>query len=51
MPSRYTSEGSNTDAAALAKNLGIDTQTIPIGPAFDAYKEMMEDAFKGSPRT
>jgi NAD+ synthase (glutamine-hydrolysing) len=49
MPSRYTSEGSNTDAAALAKNLGIDTQTIPIGPAFDAYKEMMEGAFKGLP--
>jgi NAD+ synthase (glutamine-hydrolysing) len=49
MPSRYTSEGSNTDAAALAKNLGIYTQTIPIGPAFDAYKEMMEGAFKGLP--
>ncbi len=49
MPSRYTSEGSNTDAAALAKNLRIDTQTIPIGPAFDAYREMLEDAFKGLP--
>src|ERR687897_902897 len=49
MPSRYTSEGSNTDAAALAKNLGIDTQTIPIGPAFDAYREMLEGAFKGLP--
>jgi NAD+ synthase (glutamine-hydrolysing) len=49
MPSRYTSEVSNTDAAALAKNLGIDTQTIPIGPAFDAYRKMMEGAFKGLP--
>src|ERR671917_2304671 len=49
MPSRYTSEGSNTDAVALAKNLGIDTQTIPIGPAFDAYREMLKDAFKGLP--
>src|SRR5215210_8033724 len=49
MPSRYTSEESNSDAAALAKNLGIDTQNIPIGPAFDAYREMMEDAFKGLP--
>src|SRR5215218_5618353 len=49
MPSRYTSKESNTDAAALAKNLGIDTQTIPIGPAFDAYREMMKDAFKGLP--
>jgi len=49
MPSRYTSDLSNTDAAALAKNLGIDTQTIPIGPAFDAYREMLEGAFKGLP--
>src|ERR671918_1807735 len=49
MPSRYTSEGSNTDAAALAQSLGIHPQTIPIGPAFDAYSEMMEDAFKGLP--
>jgi NAD+ synthase (glutamine-hydrolysing) len=49
MPSRYTSDLSNTDAAALAKNLGIDTQTIPIGPAFDAYEEMLRDAFKGLP--
>jgi len=49
MPSRYTSEESNTDAAALAKNLGMDTQNIPIRPAFDAYREMMEDAFKGLP--
>src|SRR5215210_3235286 len=49
MPSSYTSEASNSDAAALAKNLGVDTQTIPIGPAFDAYREMMEEAFKGLP--
>ncbi|HEX2740338.1 MAG TPA: NAD+ synthase [Rubrobacter sp.] len=49
MPSRYTSEVSNTDAAALAKNLRIDTQTIPIGPAFDAYREMLKSAFKGLP--
>ncbi|HEX6708873.1 MAG TPA: NAD+ synthase [Rubrobacter sp.] len=49
MPSRYTSEISNTDAAALAKNLGIDTLTIPIGPAFDAYREMLEGAFRGLP--
>jgi NAD+ synthase (glutamine-hydrolysing) len=49
MPSRYTSDLSNTDAAALAKNLGIDTQTVPIGPAFDAYREMLAAAFKGLP--
>lgn len=49
MPSRYTSETSNADAAALAKNLGIDTKTIAIEPAFEAYREMMKDAFKGLP--
>jgi NAD+ synthase (glutamine-hydrolysing) len=47
MPSRYTSELSNTDAAALAKNLRIETMQIPIGPAFDAYREMLAGAFEG----
>jgi NAD+ synthase (glutamine-hydrolysing) len=49
MPSKYTSEASNTDARALIKNLGIDSQEIPIGPAFDAYREMLEESFKGLP--
>src|SRR5919202_399527 len=49
MPSRYTSEESNTDAQALVKNLGIDSLVIPIGPAFDAYKKMLEESFKGLP--
>src|SRR5919107_5561215 len=49
MPSRYTSEASNADAEAVAKNLGIDTQVVPIGPAFDAYMEMLEGPFKGLP--
>ena len=49
MPSRYTSEASNTDAEALAKSLGIDVRVIPIGPAFDAYTEMLEPHFKDLP--
>jgi NAD+ synthase (glutamine-hydrolysing) len=49
MPSRYTSEESNTDAQAVVENLGIDTLEIPIGPAFDAYLEMLEGAFEGLP--
>ncbi len=49
MPSRYTSDLSNTDAEALAKNLGVDTQVVPIRPAFDAYRGMLEEAFKGLP--
>src|SRR5919206_3094986 len=47
MPSRYTSAASNTDAEAVAKNLRIDTQVVPIGSAFDAYLEMLEGAFRG----
>ena len=49
MPSRYTSELSNTDAAELAENLGIDTRVVPIGPAFDAYRGMLEGEFEGLP--
>lgn len=47
MPSRYSSEGSKTDAAALARNLGIDMLTIPIEPAFAAYLQMTNEAFSG----
>jgi NAD+ synthase (glutamine-hydrolysing) len=49
MPSEYTSEESNADAQAVVENLGIDTYTIPIGPAFDAYGEMLADVFEGMP--
>jgi NAD+ synthase (glutamine-hydrolysing) len=49
MPSRYTSEESNTDARAVVKNLGIDSLEVPIGPAFDAYREMLQEHFKGLP--
>ncbi|NDH92760.1 MAG: NAD(+) synthase, partial [Actinobacteria bacterium] len=47
MPSRYSSEGSRTDAADLARNLGIELLTVPIEPAFGAYLEMTRDAFDG----
>lgn len=47
MPSRYSSEGSKTDAAHLAANLGIDLQTIAIEPAFAAYLDMLEPSFTG----
>jgi NAD+ synthase (glutamine-hydrolysing) len=47
MPSRYSSEGSLADAAALAHNLGIDFRTIPIEPAFAAYLEMTSPSFAG----
>jgi len=49
MPSRYSSEGSRTDAAALASALGIDLQTISIEPAFEAYLSMTQQSFAGKP--
>jgi NAD+ synthase (glutamine-hydrolysing) len=45
MPSRYSSEGSVTDALALAENLGIRTYTIPIEPAHTAFESMLEPVF------
>jgi NAD+ synthase (glutamine-hydrolysing) len=47
MPSRYSSGGSQTDAALLARNLGIDVQTISIEPAFSAYLDMTAQSFAG----
>ncbi|MGK2964458.1 MAG: NAD+ synthase [Tepidiformaceae bacterium] len=48
MPSRYSSEHSETDAAALAKNLGIRYMTIPIEPAHAAMLSMVAGAFEGT---
>ena len=47
MPSRYSSEGSRTDAATLAANLGVELRTISIEPAFSAYLEMTAESFAG----
>ncbi len=47
MPSRYSSEGSISDARALADNLGIGLTIIPIEPAHAAYLEMLEAPFAG----
>ena len=45
LPSRYSSEGSKTDAQALADRLGIEMLTIPIEAAFAASLEMLSGAF------
>jgi NAD+ synthase (glutamine-hydrolysing) len=47
MPSRYSSDGSRSDAAALAKNLGIQYQEIPIESVFSAYLQTLAPAFAG----
>jgi len=47
MPSRYSSEGSRSDAADLARQLGIELRTIAIEPAFSAFLEMTAPSFAG----
>ena len=47
MPSRYSSEGSVTDAKLLADKLGVELTTIPIEPAHHAYMDMLTPHFKG----
>jgi NAD+ synthase (glutamine-hydrolysing) len=47
MPSRYSSEGSRTDAAALADALGIDLRLVPIEPAHEALRQMISSALDG----
>ena len=49
LPICYSSEGSRTDAEALARNLGIEMLTVPIEPAFAVYLEMTQQAFIGRP--
>ncbi len=49
MPSRFSSQGSRSDAAELARNLGIDYRTIPIEPAHAALLEMLSPAFEDMP--
>jgi len=41
MPSRYSSEGSRRDAAALAEALGIELLTVPIEPAHAVLRELL----------
>ena len=41
MPSRYSSEGSVTDADALAAHLGIDLRTVPIESAHSALSALI----------
>ena len=45
MPSPYTSRESLEDAEACARMLGIRYETIPIGPAMEAFGAMLAPAF------
>ena len=50
MPSPFSSRGSVDDSLALAKNLGIETLTLPIETAMQAMDETLADAFRGTAR-
>ena len=49
MPSRYSSEHSKSDAAELARNLGIQYDTIPIEGMFEAALRELSPHFGGRP--
>ncbi len=48
MPSPYSSDHSITDALELAKNLGINTQTLPIAEVMQSYDRTLNDLFTGT---
>ena len=49
LPSPYSSEGSLTDARALAANLGIRFEVLPIGALFAGAREALAPVFRGRP--
>lgn len=48
MPSPYSSDHSITDAVALATNLGIKTQTVPIAPMMQSFDSSLAEMFVGT---
>jgi NAD+ synthase (glutamine-hydrolysing) len=48
LPSRYSTEGSITDAEQLCANLGVELRTIAIEPAFAATLDMLAPSFEGA---
>lgn len=47
MPSPYTSHESEEDVVDLVRCLGIDLNTIPITPTFEAYRQSLAPSFVG----
>ncbi len=47
LPSRFTSQASLDDAAAVAQSLGVALDTVPIGPAHDAVLGTLAPLFAG----
>ena len=47
MPSRYSSEGTRSDARTISENLGVELYELPIEEATAAYDELLAEAFTG----
>jgi NAD+ synthase (glutamine-hydrolysing) len=47
MPSQYSSQGSISDARALAQNLGIRFEVVPIKAIFEQYRAALGPVFQG----
>ncbi len=49
MPSEYSSHGSIEDARALATNLGLRFELLPINCVFDSYRKTLKTVFADRP--
>jgi NAD+ synthase (glutamine-hydrolysing) len=47
MPSRYSSEGTRSDARRLAENLGCPFMELPIGSIVEAFEQTLTEPFAG----
>lgn len=47
MPSQFSSEGTYSDALALAKALGVELRELPIGGLMDRYEQLLAASFDG----
>src|SRR5260370_10461976 len=47
MPGPYSSPGSIEDARALANNLGMRFELLPINSAVEAYRQTLQNVFAG----
>jgi len=50
MPGPFSSEGSVTDARALARSLGIRFETAPISTTYQEFLSVLDPLFAGAPR-
>jgi NAD+ synthase (glutamine-hydrolysing) len=49
MPSMYSAPESHDDARALARNLGISFEVVPIRPIFREFRQSLAGIFAGQP--